>query len=34
MNPKMTPEELEKFIHRELRALPARKVPAGFGQRL
>lgn len=34
MNPKMTPEELEKFIHRELRALPARKAPAGFEQRL
>lgn len=34
MNPKMTPEDLEKFIHRELRALPARKAPAGFEQRL
>lgn len=34
MNPKMTPEELEKFIHRELRALPARKAPTGFEQRL
>lgn len=34
MNKKMTPEELEKFIHRELRALPARKAPAGFEQRL
>ena len=34
MNPKMTPEELEKFIHRELRALPARPAPAGFEQRL
>lgn len=34
MNPKMTPEELEKFVHRELRALPARKAPAGFEQRL
>jgi hypothetical protein len=30
MNKKMTPEELEKFIHRELRALPARQAPAGF----
>jgi hypothetical protein len=34
MNSKMTPEELEKFIHRELRALPPRKAPAGFEQRL
>ncbi len=34
MNPKMTPEELEKFIHRELRALPPRKAPAGFEARL
>jgi len=33
-NEKMTPEELEKFIHRELRALPARKAPAGFEARL
>jgi glutathione S-transferase len=30
----MTPEELEKFIHRELRALPTRKAPAGFEARL
>jgi hypothetical protein len=30
----MTPEELEKFIHRELRALPQRKAPAGFEARL
>lgn len=30
---KMTPEELEKFIHRELRALPPRKAPAGFEAR-
>jgi len=34
MNENMTPEELEKFIHRELRALPARKAPAGFEARL
>ncbi len=34
MNKKMTPEELEKFIHRELRALPPRKAPAGFAARL
>ncbi|MEJ1974124.1 MAG: hypothetical protein WDM96_17215 [Lacunisphaera sp.] len=34
MNKKMTPEELEQFIHRELRALPARKAPAGFEARL
>jgi hypothetical protein len=35
MNPeKMTPEELEKFIHRELRALPPRKAPAGFEARM
>jgi hypothetical protein len=31
---KMTPEELEQFIHRELRALPLRKAPAGFEARL
>ncbi|SDR88831.1 hypothetical protein [Opitutus sp. GAS368] len=34
MNKKMTPEDLEKFIHRELRALPPRKAPPGFEQRL
>jgi hypothetical protein len=34
MDPQMTPEELEKFIHRELRALPQRKAPAGFEARL
>ena len=34
MNEKMTPEDLEKFIHRELRALPPRKAPAGFEARL
>ncbi len=34
MSEKMTPEELEKFIHRELRALPARQAPPGFEQRL
>lgn len=34
MDPKMTPEELEKFIHRELRALPPRQAPAGFAARL
>ena len=28
MNEKMTPEDLEKFIHRELRSLPPRKAPA------
>ena len=34
MDPKkMTPEELEKFIHRELRSLPTRKAPAGFEAR-
>ncbi len=31
---KMTPEELEQFIHRELRSLPPRKAPAGFEARL
>ena len=31
---KMTPEELEQFIHRELRALPPRKAPVGFEARL
>jgi hypothetical protein len=34
MDHKLTPEELEKFIDRELRALPARKAPAGFEARL
>ena len=34
MNPQMTPDDLEKFIHRELRALPPRKAPPGFEQRL
>jgi hypothetical protein len=34
MNEKMTPEELEQFIHRELRSLPPRKAPAGFETRL
>lgn len=34
MNKKMTPEELEKFIHRELRTLPPRKAPEGFAARL
>lgn len=34
MNEKMTPDELEKFIHRELRALPPRKAPPGFEARL
>lgn len=34
MKNKMTPEELEKFIHRELRALPPRQAPAGFAARL
>ncbi len=34
MDPKMTPDELEKFIHRELRSLPLRKAPAGFEARL
>lgn len=34
MDPKMTPEELEKFIHRELKALPARKAPAGLEARI
>lgn len=31
---KMSPEELEQFIHRDLRALPARKAPSGFESRL
>jgi hypothetical protein len=30
---KMSPEELEQFIHRELRALPPRPAPAGFAAR-
>jgi hypothetical protein len=30
---KMSPEELEKFVHRELRSLPPRKAPAGFEAR-
>lgn len=30
---KLSPEELEKFIHRELRALPTRKAPSGFEAR-
>ncbi len=34
MNKKMTPEELEQFIHRELRALPPRPAPVGFEARL
>lgn len=34
MKNKMTPEELEQFIHRELRALPPRKAPAGFEARM
>jgi hypothetical protein len=34
MNKKPTPEELEQLIHRELRALPPRKAPAGFEARL
>ena len=34
MDPKMTPEELEKFIHRELRALPPRKAPASLEARI
>jgi hypothetical protein len=34
MDHKMTPEELEQFIHRELRALPPRKAPPGFESRL
>ena len=34
MNEKMTPAELEQFIHRELRALPPRQAPAGFEARL
>lgn len=34
MNPeKMNPDELEQFIHRELRALPPRKAPEGFEAR-
>jgi len=34
MDNNMTPEDLEKFIHRELRALPPRKAPAGFEARM
>ena len=34
MSEKMNPEDLEKFIHRELRSLPLRKAPAGFESRL
>ncbi len=34
MSRKMSPEELEQFIHRELRALPPRQAPAGFEARL
>ena len=34
MNRKMTPEELEQFMHRELRALPVRKAPASFEARM
>jgi hypothetical protein len=34
MSDHMTPDELEKFIHRELRALPPRRVPAGFELRV
>lgn len=34
MNKKMTPEELEKFIHRELGSLPPRKARPGFEARL
>ncbi len=30
---KMTPDELEQFIHRELRSLPARPAPPGFAAR-
>ncbi len=30
---KLSPEELEKFIHRELRALPPRQAPSGFEAR-
>jgi hypothetical protein len=31
---KMTPEELEKFIHRELRGLPARRAPRTLESRV
>jgi hypothetical protein len=35
MDPKkLSPEELEQLVHRELRALPPRRVPAGFEARL
>lgn len=35
MDPKkLSPEELEKLVHRELRALPPRRAPAGFEARL
>ncbi len=31
---KMTPEELEKFIHRNLRSLPARRAPRSLESRV
>ncbi len=34
MNHKMTPEELEQLIHRELRSLPPRKAPASLEARM
>ncbi len=34
MSENLTPDELEKFIHRELRALPPRPAPVGFEARL
>jgi len=34
MNQKMTPEELEQFIHRELRSLPPRRAPRSLEARV
>lgn len=34
MNRKMTPEELEQFIHRELRSLPPRRAPRSLESRV
>lgn len=34
MNRKMTPEELEQFIHQQLRGLPTRKAPRSLESRV
>lgn len=34
MNRKMSPEELEQFIHRELRSLPPRRAPRSLESRV